>query len=122
MGPEYEYLCVDIGAYRRYRDMGIFEESHMGKKFDNGKFDLPEDVLLHGQTEGTPHVLMGDEAFGLKPYLMRPFPYMDSKNDPLKEKYNYNLCSAWLVIENSFSILSMKWRFFWIQQKLKKET
>lgn len=84
----------------------------MGKKFDNGDFELPEDVPLREQTEATPHVLIGDEAFGLKPYLMRPFPYMQSKNDPLKDKYNYNLCRARRVVENCFGILSMKWRVF----------
>lgn len=112
VGPEYEFLCVDIGAYGRNSDGGIFEESQMGKKFDNGDFDLPEDVPLREQTEATPHVLIGDEAFGLKPYLMRPFPYMQSKNDPLKDKYNYNLCRARRVVENCFGILSMKWRVF----------
>ncbi|KAJ8936919.1 hypothetical protein NQ318_012540 [Aromia moschata] len=58
------------------------------------------------------HVLIGDEAFALKPYLMRPFPYRQSKIDTRKEHYNMRLCKARRVVENAFGILVQKWRIF----------
>ncbi|PNF23171.1 hypothetical protein B7P43_G03664 [Cryptotermes secundus] len=119
VAPEYKFLCVDIGAYGRNSDGGIFEESQIGRKFMNDDSDLLEDLPLSRQTEPMPHII-GDKAFGLKPYLMRPFPYMQSKHDIRKEKYSYNLCCARRVVENCFGILAMKWRSFLIPIELKK--
>lgn len=92
-------------------DEGIFEESEIGKLLEQ-QFGLSPDELLPGQTETPTHVVIGDEAFGLKPYLMRPFPYAQSKNDSVKGKYNKGLCRARRVVENAFGMLTMKWRLF----------
>nr|CAI5818925.1 unnamed protein product [Callosobruchus analis]CAI5863892.1 unnamed protein product [Callosobruchus analis] len=47
--------------------------------------NVPEPKTLSGQNEPSPHVIIGDEAFALKPYLLKPFPYKQSKTDVLKE-------------------------------------
>jgi hypothetical protein len=38
----------------------------MGQRFDREDFDLPDDKALPGEIQPTPHVLVGDQAFGLK--------------------------------------------------------
>lgn len=112
VGPDYRFLCVDIGGYGKNSDGGIFEESNMGQKFQAGLMNILQDKPLPGQYECSPHVLIGDEAFALRPYLMRPFPRRQEKVDKCKEIYNIGLSTARRVVENAFGILVQKWRIF----------
>ncbi|XP_036344933.1 protein ALP1-like [Rhagoletis pomonella] len=112
VGPDYKFLCVDVGGFGRNSDGGIFEASNMGKKFEENLMNMPLPKNLPNQSQPCQCVLIGDEAFGLKPYLMRPFPYKQSKHDLRKEKYNYRLCRARRVVENAFGILAQKFRIF----------
>jgi hypothetical protein len=41
-----------------------------------------------------PHVFVGDEAFPLKTYLMRPYPRSQSKGESEKSIFNYRLSPA----------------------------
>jgi len=84
----------------------------MGQRFEANLMNVPDDKNLPGQNEPCPHVLVGDEAFALKPYRMRPFPYKQSRTDRSKENFNTRLCRARRVVENAFGILAQKWRIF----------
>lgn len=59
-----------------------------------------------------PHVLVGDEAFLLKTYLMRPYPGSQSKGDSEKSFFNYRLFPARRVVENAFGIWSQKFQIY----------
>ncbi|XP_063378567.1 uncharacterized protein LOC134665522 [Cydia fagiglandana] len=67
---------------------------------------------LPGTTEPVPHVLLGDEGFALQTFLMRPFPGATTIHDQRKRRYNYRLCRARRVVENTFGISAEKWRIF----------
>lgn len=108
VGPDYKFLCVDIGGYGKNSDGGIFEQSTMGKKFESVTFSVPQENPLPGQHKPVPHVLIGNEAFPLKPYLMKPFAYRQSRQDQRKENYNKRLCRSRRVVENAFGILAQK--------------
>lgn len=112
VGPEYEFVCIDVGGYGKNSDGGIFEESIMGQKFNRGEFNLPHDKPLQGQEEPSPYVLVGDQAFALSPYLLRPFPYEQSRDDSRKDTFNNCLSKTRRVVENAFGIMSMKFRIF----------
>lgn len=122
VGPDYRFICVDIGGYGKNSDGGIFDSSNMGQRFEAGLMNIPKDKPLPGQNESCSHVLIGDEAFVLKPYLMRPFPYRQSRHNPRKENYNIRLCKARRVVENAFGILVQKWRIFFRPIATKVET
>ena len=64
---------------------------------------MPDATTLPGDTSGVavPYVFVADEAFPLKPYLMRPFPGRQLDDDS-KRIYNYRLSRARRVVENAF--------------------
>ena len=91
VGPDYKFICVDIGGYGKNSDGGIFEVSNMGRSLKMNLMYIPGPINFPGQNEPCPHVLIGDEAFALNSYLMRPFPYAQSRLDILKDNYNIRL-------------------------------
>ncbi|XP_050066391.1 uncharacterized protein LOC126555518 [Aphis gossypii] len=120
--PDYKFICIDVGGYGRNSDGGILEESVMGKRLEAGTLNVPKPVPLPGQIEDTPMVLIGDEAFALKTYLMKPFPRRQSRSNTRLDTYNYRLCRARRVVENAFGILSKKWRVYKGSIELKEQT
>lgn len=70
------------------------------------KLQLPSNGLLGGKD--VPYVIVGDEAFPLKPWLMRPFPGSGLSLE--KATFNYRLSRARRVVENTFGIWAAKWR------------
>lgn len=84
----------------------MFEESIMGKMFETGTLNVPKGKPLPNQIDESPMVLIGDESFALKPYLLKPFQRRLSRNDPRKDEFIFRLCRARRVVENAFSILT----------------
>lgn len=83
------------------------------KDLKKNLMNVPGPKNLPGQNEPCYHVLVGDEAFALKSYLVRPFPYRQARTDIRKSNYNIRLCRARRVVENAFGILAQKWRIFY---------
>ncbi|XP_074042010.1 uncharacterized protein [Leptinotarsa decemlineata] len=119
---DYKFICLDVGGYGRNSDGGLFEQSIMGQRLDNKTFNVPKDKPLPFQDECTLCVLVGEKAFPLKKYLMRPFPHRQSKSDLRKEVFNKRLCRARRVVENAFGMLSNKWRLLFRPIEVKVET
>ncbi|CAH1980294.1 unnamed protein product [Acanthoscelides obtectus] len=107
VGPDYKFICVDIGGFGKNSDGGIFETSNMGKRFEQNLSSVPAPRFLPGQNEICSYVLIDDEAFALKPYLKRPFPYKLTLTDVRKEKYNdpYQFCPSVPVVPPPHEII-----------------
>ena len=57
-----------------------------------------------------PFIFIGDAAFPLKPYMLRPYPgrYLEE----VKQIFNYPLSRAHHFIENTFGIMAARFRIF----------
>ena len=110
---KYEFTLVDIGDAGRQSDGGVYSSSKLGRAIESNILDFPNPEHLPGydQTNIFPYVFVADEAFGLKPHMMRPYP---RRNDPSESEtiFNYHLSRARRVIENSFGILASRFRIF----------
>ncbi|XP_023727161.1 uncharacterized protein LOC111875283 [Cryptotermes secundus] len=108
----YKFIAVDIGSYGRSSDGGIFSTSKLGRRLEMGTLDIPEDALLPGTQQLAPYVIVGDPAFPLKKYLMRPFPGLQVENRIERRIFNYRLSRTRRVVENAFGILTQKFRIY----------
>jgi hypothetical protein len=78
------------GLYGRNSDGGIFAHSKLGKYLET-HVGITEDTQLPGTLCLAPHISMGDVAFPLKTYLLKPYPGSQSKGDNEKSTFNYML-------------------------------
>lgn len=95
----YCFIYIDVGAQGRISDGGLFQESLLLQY-------LELDVLKNPPGS----VIVRDDAFPLKPFLMKPYSRRDMS---LKERiFNYRLSRARRVSENAFGLLVAKFRIF----------
>lgn len=97
----YKYIAVDVGSYEKEGDSGIFKKSAMGNKISSGQFNVPEPAPLPGTNILTPHYLIGDDAFALANYMMKPYYRNNIRGDRAKAIFNYRICRARRVTERT---------------------
>eukprot|EP00794_Sanderia_malayensis_P004350 gene4350-4929_t len=71
--------------------------------------DIPQAEDVDGHE--LPLVIVADEIFALKNYLMKPYP--GNLLSESRRIYNYRLSRCCRTIENAFGIFSARWRIFW---------
>jgi len=103
-----KFLIIDVGGFGSSSDGGIFQASKFFKLLQTNKLHLPEPVTIPNTDIKLPYMFVGDEAFGLMPNLMRPFPrrYLDNE----KRVFNYRLSRARRQVECTFGVVSSMWR------------
>ena len=109
----YEFTLVDVGDAGRQSDSGIYNNSKLGHAIDNNLLNFPpaEPISGYDQTKQFPFPFIGDEAFALKPYMMRPY----ARGNGLGTReaiFSYRLSRARRIIENSFGVLASRFRIF----------
>ena len=112
VGPEYEFLNVDVGMNGRMSDGGNWSRNSFRKALENvnNPLGIPPPKPLPGRSKSIPHVFVGDDAFGLTSYMMKPYPQLGLTEE--KRIFNYRLSRCRRISENAFGILSSRWRVF----------
>jgi len=95
----------------RMEEIGIFAHSKLGKCLETD-LGIPEDKQLPATLCLGPRVIIGDEAFPLITYLLKPYPGLQSKGDNGKSIFNYMLSRSRRVVENAFGIMRQKFQIY----------
>jgi hypothetical protein len=106
----YRFIYVDVGADGRVGDAGVYNNCKLSRAFERNTLHIPADSCIGDNDLCLPFCLVGDEAFPLKPYLMKPFHRRGLINKEII--FNYRLSRARRVVENAFGILANRFRVF----------
>ena len=72
--------------------------------------NIPNDRKISNSERVLPFVFVGDDAFGLKRHMMKPYPF--TRLGVEKRSFNYHLSRVRRVIENTFGIMAARFRLF----------
>lgn len=108
----YRFIYVNIGAQGSANDAAVYNASSFAKALADlcNPMNVPAPTHIPDIRIQTPMMLVGDEAYPLRPYLMKPF---SSRGLSASERvFNYRLSRARRVVENAFGILANRFRIF----------
>ena len=109
---DYEFLYVDIGAEGKASDGGTWRKCtfHDHLYGASNLLDLPPPQHVHGMQHRVPYFLVGDDAFRMTPHLLKPFP--GARLTRKQAIFNYRLSRCRRVVENTFGIMTTRFRVF----------
>ena len=98
--PDYECLYAYGGSNGRMNDSGVWNNSDLRRKFENDGMNVPDPNPLPFVIIRVPYVFVGDDAFTLKNYMMKPFSRRDLTTE--RQVYNYRQSRARRFSEKFF--------------------
>jgi hypothetical protein len=117
---KYKFLYVQVGANGAGADSGVFRETELFGVFDEEVVALPDPVPFPEDDVPIPFHLIGDEAFALRSWMIKPYPH---RGLTIQERiFNYRLSRARRVVENAFGILAHRFRCMLTTMQQKPKT
>lgn len=109
---DYKFIFVDIAGPGRASDGGVWDMCSMKKALESedNVLNIPSTDRLPFSDKQCPFVLVGDAAFPLTSYLMKPYPGHQLPDDC--NVFNYRLSRARRMSENVFGILAARFQIF----------
>lgn len=105
---DYKFLYIDVGRNGRFSDGGVFNRCNFAQAMDSNQLNLPQPSALPGRSLPLPYVLVADDAFAIRPNLLKP--YAQRGLSMVQRVFNYRLSHTRRVIENVFGIMSARFR------------
>lgn len=104
----YKLIYIDVGCKGRISDGGVFNRSSLFAAIENNVLRIPPPCQLPSSNIEAPFVIVADDAFALKTYLMKPFSFRGQ--DRSEHIYNYRLSRARRMVESTFGLMAAKFR------------
>ncbi|XP_053904275.1 uncharacterized protein LOC128848329 [Malaclemys terrapin pileata] len=98
------FTNINVGWPGKVHDARVLRSSGLFQKLEEGTFFLDQKITV-GDVE-LPIVILGDPAYPLMPWLMKPYTgSLDSSQD----LFNYRLSKCRMVVECAFGCLKARW-------------
>ena len=116
----YKFTCVDVGCNGRISDGGVVKNSSLSRVLEENSLNLRSHTPLPGRSEPTPFLIVADDTFPLKNYILKPY----RQHGLTKEKWinKYRLSRTRRIVENAFGILANRFKIFMQPIALAPET
>ncbi|XP_064077660.1 putative nuclease HARBI1 [Macrobrachium nipponense] len=106
---DYKFTYIDVSGNGSSSDAQIYNESDLHRGLDQNRIHgFPQPDLLPNDNQDVPYFIIGNDAFSLRTYLMKPY---STRNLTHEERiFNYRLSRARWVMENAFGILTNRFQ------------
>lgn len=101
---EYKFLYVDVGAEGGSSDGGTWKNCNLYDAIEGERAGVPPPEPMPNDDMPIPFQFVADDAFAMKPWLMKPFSHRSQVHEEII--FSYRLSRARRVVENSFGILA----------------
>jgi len=88
---------VTVGAYGKESDGGVFVNSALYQSSETRSLKVPDGTILPHRKITLPHIFVGDKAYPLTTYIMKPYSRRTLHRS--KEISNYRPMRAGRVVE-----------------------
>ena len=86
----YKFIYASVGANGATCDAQVFFYSNLYRAMVRNEVGLPPPERLHGEQKAIPYFFVGDDAFALKEWMMKPFPFRGLNREQRVFNYHSN--------------------------------
>lgn len=104
----YKFVCIDVRCNGRISDGGVFSNCSLYNGLTQNTIRLPDPRPFPGRDMSVPYCFVADDAFAMKTYILRPYPFRDQPAP--NHIFNYRLSRARRIVEYAFEIIANKFR------------
>jgi hypothetical protein len=86
---KYRFIHADIGAFGSNNDAYTFNSGAFCKAMEANRLNIPECSRLPNSQKSFPYYIVGDDAFALRRWLIKPFNRANQELSDAEHEFNY---------------------------------